>query len=224
MDNFSKTCAAIILLLSLAAGAVVLDAKAEDYTPDEAAQEEQEQAPSIDTSGYVQVADPALYAKLDTLQESIDRLADALTPADAETDAEALTKEQPAPDYTAQLSGISAQLADIAQQATAETAEDADPFQKPFEEYTTGETLALIGVVLLLVFGVFSLFKNFVLRGDFMALFSDLLTFFGISTTPPQNLAELFPWLLAILVAVSLFLFVFSIIKDFTHTFARGKF
>lgn len=163
MDNFSKTCAAIILLLSLAAGAVVLDAKAEDYTPDEAAQEEQEQAPSIDTSSYVQVADPALYAKLDTLQESIDRLADALTPADAETDAEAPPEEQPAPDYTAQLSGISAQLADMAQQATAETAEDADPFQKPFEEYTTGETLALIGVVLLLVFGVFSLFKDFVL-------------------------------------------------------------
>ena len=166
MDNFSKTCAAIILLLSLAAGAVALDAKAEDYTPDEPAQEEQEQeqAPSIDTSGYVQVADPALYAKLDTLQESIGRLADALTPADAaETDAEAPTEEQSAPDYTAQLSGISAQLADMAQQATAETAEDADPFQKPFEEYTTGETLALIGVVLLLVFGVFSLLKNFVL-------------------------------------------------------------
>ena len=56
------------------------------------------------------------------------------------------------------------------------------------------------------------------------SLFSDLLTFFGISTTPPQNLAELFPWLLAILVAVSLFLFVFSIIKDFTLTFARGQF
>lgn len=160
MDNFSKTCAAIILLLSLAAGAVALDARAEDYTPEETAQEEQEQAPSIDTSGYVQVADPALYAKLDTLQESIDRLADALTPTE---DAEASTEEQPAPDYTAQLSGISAQLADMAQQATAETAEDADPFQKPFEDYTTGETLALIGVVLLLVFGVFSLLKNFVL-------------------------------------------------------------
>ena len=164
MDNFSKTCAAIILLLSLAAGAVALDARAEDYTPEETAQEEQEQAPSIDTSSYVQVADPALYAKLDTLQESIDRLADALTPADtAETDSDASTEEQPAPDYTAQLSGISAQLADMAQQATAETAEDADPFQKPFEDYTTGETLALIGVVLLLVFGVFSLLKNFVL-------------------------------------------------------------
>ena len=164
MDNFSKTCAAIILLLSLAAGAVALDARAEDYIPEETAQEEQEQAPSIDTSSYVQVADPALYAKLDNLQESIDRLADALTPAeDTETDSETSTEEQPAPDYTAQLSGISAQLADMAQQATAETAEDADPFQKPFEDYTTGETLALIGVVLLLVFGIFSLLKIFVL-------------------------------------------------------------
>ena len=34
------------------------------------------------------------------------------------------------------------------------------------------------------------------------SLFYDLLTFFGISTTPPQNLSELFPWLLAILVAM----------------------
>ena len=163
MDNFSKTCAAIILLLSLAAGAVALDARAEDYTPDEAAQEEQEQAPSIDTSSYVQVADPALYAKLDTLQESIDRLADALTPADAETDAEAPTEEQPAPDYTAQLSGISAQLADIAQQATAETAEDADPFQKPFEEYTTGETISTLLFVLAFVYACFWLLKAFLL-------------------------------------------------------------
>ena len=162
MDNFSKTCAAIILLLSLAAGAVALDAKAEDYTPEETAQEEQEQAPSIDTSGYVQVADPALYAKLDTLQESIDRLADVLTPADAaETDAEVPTEEQPAPDYTAQLSGISAQLADMAQQATAETAEDADPFQKPFEDYTTGETLGVLGLSLLLMAFVLSLLKTF---------------------------------------------------------------
>ena len=162
IDNFSKTCAAIILLLSLAAGAVALDARAEDYTPEETAQEEQEHAPSIDTSGYVQVADPALYAKLDTLQESIDRLADALTPADdVETDAEAPTEEQPAPDYTAQLSGISAQLADMAQQATAETAEDADPFQKPFEDYTTGETLGVLGLSLLLMAFVLSLLKTF---------------------------------------------------------------
>ena len=42
MDNFSKTCAAIILLLLLAAGAVALDAKAEDYTPDETQQEQQQ--------------------------------------------------------------------------------------------------------------------------------------------------------------------------------------
>ena len=56
------------------------------------------------------------------------------------------------------------------------------------------------------------------------SLFYDLLTFFGISTTAPQNLGELFPWFLAILVAVALFLFVFGMIKDFVHTFGRGKF
>ena len=46
MDNFSKTCAAIILLLSLAAGAVALDAKAEDYTPDEAARKSRNRPPA----------------------------------------------------------------------------------------------------------------------------------------------------------------------------------
>lgn len=55
------------------------------------------------------------------------------------------------------------------------------------------------------------------------SLFSDLLTFFGISTTAPQNLGELFPWLFSILVALTLFLFVFGMIKDFVHTFGRGK-
>ena len=55
-------------------------------------------------------------------------------------------------------------------------------------------------------------------------IFFDLLTFFGINAAAPQNLSELFPWLLSVLVAMSLFFFVFSIIKDFTHTFARGKF
>ncbi len=56
------------------------------------------------------------------------------------------------------------------------------------------------------------------------SLFYDLLTFFGITATAPQNLSELFPWLLSILVALTLFLFVFGMIKDFVHTFGRGKF
>ena len=55
-----------------------------------------------------------------------------------------------------------------------------------------------------------------------VSLFYDLLAFFGISADAPQNLSEFFPWFLAILVAVALFLFVFGMIKDFTHTFARG--
>ena len=165
MDNFSKTCAAIILLLSLTAGAVALDAHAEDYIPEESQQEEQqEQAPSVDTSSYVQVADPALYAKLNNLQESVDKLVDALTPAeDAETDTEAPAEVTPAPDYTAQLSTISTQLADMAQQATAETAQDADPFQKPFEDYTTGETISTLLFVLAFVYACFWLLKAFLL-------------------------------------------------------------
>lgn len=56
------------------------------------------------------------------------------------------------------------------------------------------------------------------------SLFYDLLTFFGITAATPQNLGELFPWLLSILVALTLFLFVFGMIKDFVHTFGRGKF
>ena len=53
-------------------------------------------------------------------------------------------------------------------------------------------------------------------------IFYDLLAFFGITADAPQNLSEFFPWFLAILVGIALFLFVFGIIKDFTHTFARG--
>lgn len=56
------------------------------------------------------------------------------------------------------------------------------------------------------------------------SIFADLLTFFGIAAEAPQTLGDLFPWLLSILVAMALFLFVFSIIKDFTHTFSRGRF
>lgn len=56
------------------------------------------------------------------------------------------------------------------------------------------------------------------------SLFADLLAFFGITAAAPQNLGELFPWLLSILVALTLFLFVFGMIKDFVHTFGRGKF
>lgn len=145
MDNFSKVCAAILLLLCLSAGAVALDAKAEDYIEEPAQQEEQ--APAIDTSSYVQVADPALYAKLDTLQETLNQLVDALTPAEAAEDAETEDAAvDPTPDYTAQLSTISAQLGDLQAAAEMETAETAQPaaFEKPFSEYSVEEVLLLV--------------------------------------------------------------------------------
>lgn len=56
------------------------------------------------------------------------------------------------------------------------------------------------------------------------SIFTDLCSFFGISVQSPQTLGELFPWLIQILIAVVLVLFVFSIIKDFVKIFARGKF
>ena len=160
MQRFISYAIATITLLVMGFG-LMQQVHAEDYTPEETAQEEQ--APSIDTSGYVQVADPALYAKLDTLQESVDKLVEVLTPADdAETDAEAPIEEQPSPDYTAQLSVISTQLADMAQQATAETAEPP-AFEKNFSDYTTEETLGLVAVLTLAFIAFFALVKNFIL-------------------------------------------------------------
>lgn len=52
-------------------------------------------------------------------------------------------------------------------------------------------------------------------------IFYDLLAFFGITADAPQNLSEFFPWFLATCRHCAV-LFVFGIIKDFTHTFARG--
>ncbi len=162
MQKFISYTLAIITLLIIGFG-LMQQVRAEEYEEPMQQEEQQEQSPSIDTSSYVQVADPALYAKLDTLQESVDKLVEALTPSeDAEADTEAPVEEQPTPDYTAQLSGISAQLADLAQQATAETANPAG-FEKNFQVYTTEETLGLVAVLMLTFIVFFSLVKNFIL-------------------------------------------------------------
>ncbi len=162
MQKFISYTLAIITLLIIGFG-LMQQVHAEEYEEPAQQEEQQEQAPSIDTSSYVQVADPALYAKLDTLQESVDKLVDALTPAeDAKTDTEAPIEEQPAPDYTAQLSGISAQLADLAQQATAETAEPT-AFEKSFADYSVSESI-LLGVLIGVAFLAFGgIVKNFIL-------------------------------------------------------------
>lgn len=140
MDDFSKVCAAILLLLCLLVGVMALDAKAEEYT--EAPTQQEEQAP-IDTSGYVQVADPALYAKLDSLQDTLNKLVDTLTSAESVDDAEAV---ELTPDYTAQLSTISGQLERLQSVVEMETAETAQPaaFEKPFSEYSVDEVLLLV--------------------------------------------------------------------------------
>lgn len=151
-DNFNKFCLAVIALLLLLSLFFTIRASAEEYeqpseqtetTTEDTADETHE---VVQVSG-VQVNDPTLYEKLDKMQESIDALTAALAPSDAsEESAEELPAQDPAPDYTAQLSGISSQLEILSQQATAETAEPT-AFEKPFKEYSTIEAIGLLAFV-----------------------------------------------------------------------------
>ena len=155
-DNFNKFCLAVIALLLLLSLFFTIRASAEEYdqpaeqtetTTDETTDETHE---VVQVSG-VQVNDPTLYEKLDKMQESIDALTAALAPSDAsEESAEELHAQDPAPDYTAQLSGISSQLEILSQQATAETAEPS-AFEKPFDDYSTSEVLTLATAVFVLL-------------------------------------------------------------------------
>ena len=167
-DNFNKFCLAVIALLLLLSLFFTVRASAEEYdqpteqtetTTEDTADETHE---VIQVQG-VQTYDPQLYERLDKMQESIDALTAALAPSDAsEESAEELPAQSPAPDYTAQLSGISSQFEILSQQATAETAEPA-AFEKPFKDYTTTETLTLVAVAALVLVSFLLAIKNFIL-------------------------------------------------------------
>lgn len=150
-DNFNKLCLAIIAVLLLLSLFFTVRASAEEYDQP-AEQTETTEAPADETHEVTQVQgvqtyDPTLYEKLDALQQSVDALTAALMPSDASEDsAEELPAQDPAPDYTAQLSGISSQLEILSQQATAETAEPS-AFEKPFEEYSTIEAIGLLAFI-----------------------------------------------------------------------------
>lgn len=151
-DNFDKICGIIILLLIALSTLFTIRASAEEYTDPAAAVESSEgsaQADPDETHEVIQVQgvqtyDPQLYERLDKMQESIDALTAALTPAEvAQSADEESPAQDPVPDYTSQLSGISSQLEILSQQATAETAEPA-AFEKPFEDYSVTEVLLLL--------------------------------------------------------------------------------
>ena len=113
------------------------------------------------SNSSVQVSDPALYAKLDTLQESIDKLTDALTPAAEDDDTPA--EDTAAPDYTNQLSTISGQLLELQEAVTAtpETAKEPNIWDKPFNDYTPQEGYALLTFILVLSACVFVISRRF---------------------------------------------------------------
>lgn len=161
-DNFNKFCLAIIALLLLLSLFFSIRASAEEYEPPadqpETTTESTEETHEVTQVTGVQVNDPTLYDKLDKMQESIDALTAALAPsADAEVPA-----ESPAPDYSAQLDGISAQLVQLNAAATAETAEPS-AFEKPFSDYSTSETLTLVLVAAVVLLAFFCIIKNFIL-------------------------------------------------------------
>ena len=148
-DNFNKFCLAVIALLVLLSLLFTIRASAEEYTaPEDAAGSSQdvpaaEEHPVTQVQG-VQTYDPTLYDKLDKLQESVDALTAAVAPSDGSNGADdEVPAQDPAPDYTTQISGISNPLEILTQQATAETAEPS-AFEKPFEDYSTTEVLILL--------------------------------------------------------------------------------
>lgn len=162
-DNFNKFCLAVIALLVLLSLFFSIRASAEEYTAPEVAAESSQDVPAAEEHPVTQVQgvqtyDPTLYDKLDKLQESVDALTAALAPsADAEVPA-----ESPAPDYSAQLDGISAQLVQLNTTATAETAEPS-AFEKPFEDYSTTEVLILLLASAVLLFCFIYSAYNFIL-------------------------------------------------------------
>ncbi len=164
-DNFNKFCLAVIALLVLLSLLFTIRASAEEYTaPEDAAGSSQdvpaaEEHPVTQVQG-VQTYDPTLYDKLDKLQESVDALTAAVASSDGSNGADdEVPAQDPAPDYTSQISGISNQLEILTQQATAETAEPS-AFEKPFEDYSASEVLTLATAVFVLL-----LFFLFVVKG-----------------------------------------------------------
>lgn len=155
-DNFNKLCLAIISVLLLLSLFFTIRASAEEYDQPAEQTETTTEENTDETHEVIQVQgvqtyDPQLYDRLDKMQESIDALTAALALSDAsEESAEELPTQDPAPDYTAQLSGISSQLEILSQQATAETAEPS-AFEKPFDDYSTSEVLTLATAVFVLL-------------------------------------------------------------------------
>ena len=164
-DNFNKFCLAVIALLVLLSLLFTIRASAEEYTAREDAAGSSQDVPAAEEHPVTQVQgvqtyDPTLYDKLDKLQESVDALTAAVAPSDDSNSADdEVPAQDPAPDYTTQISGISNQLEILTQQATAETAEPS-AFEKPFEDYSTSEALNLATAVFVLL-----LFFLFVVKG-----------------------------------------------------------
>lgn len=132
---------------------------ADDYTSQE------ETYVPADPSTVI-VSDPDVVSHLDAIQDSLTRIADAVSPSDDtdELPAEPEPTAEPV-DYSAQLGQISAQLSELQQSVRAATSETAQPaaFEKPFSEYSTSEALVLVLVFAVVLLAFICIIKNFIL-------------------------------------------------------------
>lgn len=155
-DNFNKFCLAVISLLLLLSLFFTIRASAEEYeqpteqtetTTEDTTNDTADETHEVIQVQGVQTYDPQLYERLDKMQESIDALTAAVAPSDDSNGVDdEVPAQDPTPDYTTQISGISNQLEILTQQATAETA-GPSAFEKPFEEYSTIEAIGLLAFV-----------------------------------------------------------------------------
>lgn len=144
MNKYVVQVAAVILVF-FALCLFTIAGHAEEPVEIPAELETVEETPPPESS--VQVYDPALYERLDDMQTVLEDISASLAEG-GKTDEQAV-----APDYSGQLDKIESTLSKIQKSAEMATAETAEPaaLEKPFEDYTTVETLALIGLVLFIV-------------------------------------------------------------------------
>lgn len=142
----TNSLGAVVLLLLLFFGIFAVDAHAVSL-PEPS--KDPDPSPTSEPA-----ATPDVSAKLDSMLDSLNTIVDLLTPAEDEPET------TPAPDYTEQFSQIETTLSSIESTVIQSTVETAEPpvFEKPFEDYTTTETLLLV----LSAFALLAFFLYFV--------------------------------------------------------------
>lgn len=166
IQRFVQTALMVVLTVTLGY-CLILYTHAEEL-PEFADEPTYQEDVSTPADSSVLVSAPDIVSRLDVMQESLARIADVVAPAVDDSVDSVVEDVEPTPepvDYSAQLEQISSQLAALQESMSTATAETAGPaaFDKPFEDYTTTETLTLIAVAAVVLVAFLLIIKNFIL-------------------------------------------------------------